>query len=384
VNPDEPLILVGASVRAAAFSALRAGLSPWCVDLYADRDLAARCPARRVAPSRYPGGIAALLREAPPGPWMYAGAFENHRLFVRRLRREHPRRSLWGNDAAVLAAVRDPRRVHALLTAAGLPCPAVRPPSAKTLPPGRWLVKRTSSAAGVGVGPVVTRPPAGPRGRGAYLQQFVEGESHGAVYAALPGRTHLLGVSRQLLGGRGKSEFAYAGSVGPVYPGRGATRTLQRVGAVLAAGAGLRGLFGVDFVLADGVPWPVEVNPRYSGSVEVLEYATGLRALEWHRRAFDPGPPPAPPRPARDVVGKSIYRASRAFTFPEDGPWADDLKPDAPVDGMPGFADLPRPGESFAAGQPVLTCFARAADVAACVAALQSVRRHLDGLFRRG
>ena len=59
---------------------------------------------------------------------------------------------------------------------------------------------------------------------------------------------------------------------------------LQQLGLDLARGCGLRGLFGVDFVLSEGVPWPVEINPRYTASVEVLEYADphapyGLRGI---------------------------------------------------------------------------------------------------------
>ena len=54
----------------------------------------------------------------------------------------------------------------------------------------------------------------------------------------------------------------------------------------MSKAAGLRGLFGVDFVLRDGIPWPVEVNPRYTASVEVLEFAAGIRALTLHRSIF--------------------------------------------------------------------------------------------------
>ena len=54
---------------------------------------------------------------------------------------------------------------------------------------------------------------------------------------------------------------------------------LARLGQVLAAGCGIRGLFGVDCVEENSVFWPVEINPRYTASVEVLEYASGLPAL---------------------------------------------------------------------------------------------------------
>ena len=47
------LVIIGASARAAAFSAHRAGMRPWCVDLFGDADLARRFPVRRVALADY-------------------------------------------------------------------------------------------------------------------------------------------------------------------------------------------------------------------------------------------------------------------------------------------------------------------------------------------
>ena len=80
------VLIVGASARAAAASALRAGLDPWCADLFADADLRAlvpdsiRCPA-----GQYPSALTELLRDAPAGPLMYTGGLENHPNLVWRL-----------------------------------------------------------------------------------------------------------------------------------------------------------------------------------------------------------------------------------------------------------------------------------------------------------
>src|SRR5262245_17508064 len=93
------LLIFGASARAAAFSALRAGLRPWCADLFADADLQARCPALAVPGADYPGAFANLLDTAPDGPWMYCGALENHDDLVHAMSR---RRKLWGNGQAAL------------------------------------------------------------------------------------------------------------------------------------------------------------------------------------------------------------------------------------------------------------------------------------------
>src|SRR5687767_11650245 len=97
----EPLIILGASARAAAQSAARGGFAPYAADLFADEDLRACCPAVQV--SDYPAGLEAAAREFPPGPWMYTGGLENHPALVDRIATQRP---LWGNSGTVIRAVR--------------------------------------------------------------------------------------------------------------------------------------------------------------------------------------------------------------------------------------------------------------------------------------
>src|SRR6266571_1043132 len=101
------LLILGASVRAAAFSALRAGLRPWCVDLFADTDLQACCDARRLQ-GRYPNAFEETLRDAPFAPLVYTGGLENHPRLIARLTNRRP---VWGNNADGLIASRDPLRM---------------------------------------------------------------------------------------------------------------------------------------------------------------------------------------------------------------------------------------------------------------------------------
>ena len=62
---------------------------------------------------------------------------------------------------------------------------------------------------------------------------------------------------------------------------------LESLGNSLAFAFGLAGWFGVDFVLRDGDPWPVEINPRYTASIEIHELASGRSLLPEHRRACE-------------------------------------------------------------------------------------------------
>jgi predicted ATP-grasp superfamily ATP-dependent carboligase len=380
MSTGQTVLIVGASARAAAFSALRAGLVPRCLDLFADADLRARCPAVRVPADRYPQALAELADAEPPGPWLYTGALENRPQLVDALA---ARRPLWGNPGDVLRRVRDPFFVARLLHDAGLPVPAVRP---QTDPPpsGRWLVKPLAGAGGAGIrawsgGPLRGRQPV-------YFQEHVEGEPCAAVYVAgqfkLVGGPvcWLLGVTRQLVGEPWlhAGPFRYCGSVGPLPLAPAAELAFLNLGGVIGRRGGVRGLFGVDCVLRDGVPWPVEVNPRYTASVEVVEHCSGMAALAWHRRAFVRGLAADLGRAASGCAGKAVLFARADLTFPADGPWLDAVRSPGPVDELPAFADVPDPGTLIPAGRPVLTFFARAASADECVSALRTTAADLD------
>ena len=275
-------------------------------------------------------------------------------------------RPLWGNPGSVLRAVRDPMLLAAALRRAGLPHPGVRLDPVGLPRDGSWFVKPLASAGGRRVGPLLADRPI-PRGP-CYYQERIAGPSLAAIFVALPAGAVLLGVSRQWIGGPG-GDYAYRGSVGP-WPLEGPGRVaVGRLGRAIASAFGLAGLFGVDFVLKDGLPWPVEVNPRYTASVEVLELALGRPFLIEHVRAFDPGRaegllPLAPPPSRCGVVGKGYVFAPAPCRFPDRlRSWNDA--------GTPRWADLPAPGSGFATGEPVLTLFARGMSRADCERRLQ-------------
>jgi predicted ATP-grasp superfamily ATP-dependent carboligase len=192
----------------------------------------------------------------------------------------------------------------------------------------------------------------------------------------------LLGVTQQLVSETWlhARPFHYCGSIGPLALDSATTLRFESLGDVLARGFGLRGLFGVDCLLHEGIPWPVEVNPRYTASVEVLEYALGTPALALHRAAFDPAAPHTTrAAPCGGIAGKAILHARADDAFPHSGPWQTALASSAdPLSALPEYADIPGAGEPMARGQPILTLFARAATVAECLAALRERAHDLD------
>src|SRR5688572_12519529 len=189
-----PVIVLGASARAAAFSARRAGFAPFAIDLFADLDLAALCPTIKI--SQYPREFFAALEAAPIAPWLYTGGLENHPRLVDRLGDIRP---LLGNSGSALRRVRSPRRLTDVVNAAGLQFPIVAASLTKTHVEQRWLVKPRRSGGGLGIR-FATLDDVQRRPRGAYFQQHVAGETASAVFVAAGGEARLLGATRQLLG----------------------------------------------------------------------------------------------------------------------------------------------------------------------------------------
>lgn len=381
------LTIVGASARAAAASARRAGLVPWTADLFADADLRAMVPgAVRCPPGQYPRALLDNLRDGPPTPWMYTGGLENHPNLIRQMAQTRP---LWGNGPDALAACRSPFTVECRLREAGLPVPEVRTADAELPAYCRWLRKPLASSAGHGIAFAVRGIEAevgiptadSPTGRPPkhYYQQFVPGPSMSAVFVRARGVVRLLGVTEQLIGDEwlNAPPFRYAGNVGPIQLSPAVRNDLRRVGEVLGRHCELLGLFGVDFVFHDGRPWVVEVNPRYPASVEVLELATGVPAIPLHRMAFDPEAGPGPHTPPRwPVAGKAVLYAPRRFVMPacdarDCGDLLDTEVQAAGHQASTRFADIPAPGEVVEHGSPVLTVLAGADSRDRCLARLR-------------
>jgi predicted ATP-grasp superfamily ATP-dependent carboligase len=241
---------------------------------------------------------------------------------------------------------------------AGLPAPAL----AEKPGAGRWLVKPRGGAGGIGIHRYEGSLP-----RGCYLQEFVPGLSFSAVYVGLAGSCQLLGVTRQLVGEPfvHAPTFRYCGSIGPVKLDDASEKKIKDLGNILVLRAGLHGLFGVDGIWNEGGFWPVELNPRYTASIEVLEYATGIRTLALQRHAFEGGTLPSFDRRERPViVGKAILYTRADVCIPEQVPVAGSSET------IPAFADLPYPGDSIEAGRPVLSLFATGQDIEDCLHAL--------------
>jgi uncharacterized protein len=362
------VLIAGVSTRALARSAARAGYQVTAVDAFGDLDLRAladvfpvrSAPGHRFSPQR----VATMTKDLEAEMVAYTSNFENYPVAVGRLAQH---RQLLGNPAEVLRRVRDPIALMRLLRSREFAVPITRatPPSAhhKARP---WLLKPRRSGGGHGtsrwrVGQSVPRS--------HYLQERIHGVTGSVLFAGNGTHAVLLGVSRQLVGDThfGAGGFRYCGSlVGPaaqLFPGQeGVFENATELAAAVVAEFGLIGLNGIDFIARGGVAYPIEVNPRYSASMELLERAGDLSIFELHAAACRGTLTAAPSFPPR-VEGKAVVFATRAVTMGNTRRWLS----------RPFLADIPHPGERIARGRPICTVFGSGNDAAACYRVL--VRR---------
>ena len=324
----------------------------------------------------YPSGLLDLCDAAalpPDAPVLLTGSLENHTPVVERIA---ARRTLMGCSAASMRTVRDPVALSAVPPHAGLrPCDVCRPDDLQGLgdgtrstvrPSGRYLVKPLRGTAGRGIH--LWKP--GQRVDGDhFLQHYVEGTPISAVFRADEAQTILVGVTEQIIGDPdfGAGGYKYCGSVGPLDLRPRLQSALTHLGGQLAAKHDLRGLFGVDAILdSSNDIRPVEVNPRYTASVEILERATGDTALV-----------PSQSRPSRvESVRPGSAIHGKAIVFARRESLVGDLYD---LIDRGSIADVPAVGQVVARGFPICTLLSGGRDRASCMRSLRTMATRLYG-----
>jgi len=360
-----------------AESAARAGWRVHAADLFADLDLRAVAQvAERARP--YPAALPATVARFPPGPWLYCGAVENHPRVIEAISGERP---LAGCRPGAVAAVRDPDALAAAVRAAGLGFPETRRDPLGVPRDGSWLTKPLRSAGGHGVAAWWGDDVGPARAPDRIWQRRVQGRPWSAAYVVAAGSGRLLGASRQLLGRRWchAQPFAFCGSVDVAVESLAtAVRDqLGRLGGLLDARFGLTGLVGVDLVIdrTDRVH-VIEVNPRPTASMELIERASGLSLAAAHMAACGfPAPPALRTRPRRGTWSKAILYAPRELRIDDASLAAIRAAAGGPHDGWPLVADIPAPPQTLPAGSPVCTLFAHGDSPRQSLAALHRQTR---------
>ena len=363
------VLVVGVSTRAAAESAARVGYAVTALDAFADLDqspgVRALSMPRDFGLPFTASSVAKAAATLDCDAVAYLSNFENHPTAVRTLARH---RTLLGNPPGVLRRVRDPFILSETLERRGLPFPRThRDLDARGQT--RWLLKPRRSGGGHGIRAWRVGAPVP---RGYYAQENVDGTPGSITFTSAGGRSVALGLTRQIVGDPafGADGYTYCGNilVGAGDPFLDDNPQLadsaRALAQAVAEAFGLVGVNGVDFMVRDGMPVAVEVNPRYSASMELVERAHGFSVFGAHAAACTTGELPRLSVAATaTAVGKSIVYARHDVTCGDTKVWLDDVN----------IRDVPHPGEYIPAGRPVCTVFAEARNASACYDAL--VRR---------
>lgn len=358
------VLLAGVSVRALAESAVRAGVRVTALDAYGDLDL--RRIAHVVAKPRDGSGkfdslaVARVSRSIHAVAVAYVSNFENSPDAVEILARG---RTLLGNLPAVLRRVRDPLELARALPRLGLPTPAVRASAPLADSDVRWLLKPRRSGGGHGI---VRWTRGMPVPRSSIVQERIRGAAGSIIFVADGAALTPLALTRQLSGDAafGASGFAYCGSI--LEPHRpDLLANAIRLATSVTREFALRGVCSIDFIARGDIPYAIEVNPRPTASMELVERATG-RSI-WLAHAAGCTGSLLSALPVGDspslAHGKAVLYARQPVVLGDTTRWLDD----------DDVRDIPAPGERIARGSPICTIFARGRTSALCYAAL--VRR---------
>jgi predicted ATP-grasp superfamily ATP-dependent carboligase len=370
----ERVLICGTSTRAAAESAARAGFPVTAVDAFADRDQHPQARAlsapRDLHVPATARAMARAVRSIERDAVVYLSPFENHPRAVAALAAHG---TVWGNSPDTLRRVRNPFELAAVLRRHGFAVPRLRANDSNGLngpsDSSVWLQKPFRSGGGNRI-----REWSGERvPADFYLQERIEGVPGSVVFAAANARVVPLGLSRQLVGDSnfGAAGHRFCGSIlcsldDPWFAGRELYDAASALASCVAAEFGLVGLNGIDFIARDGTPYPLEVNPRWSSSIEVAERAFDATFFAAHVEACTTGILPAFDCRAAlarvGAVGKAIVYAREDLHVGSTSEWLRD----------PHVRDIPWTGEKVHCRQPICSVFATAEDGAGCYRLLVS------------
>ena len=275
-----PVLVAGASIRAAVESASAAGFNVFGVDLFGDHETRLACDQfqtpldaqqdpkilqdwlLKMKPSSSQtlliptGGIQGVLTNAP-GLSNCPGS----QLAVEQVLR-------FGNlkyQMSLLSKV-------ASTTGVGVPeTTSFTSVLCEGKHTGRWLVKHSGSTAGLGVqwsSHSVRKNDCA----NVQYQMWKPGRALGVQYFADGKCCHLLGVFRSLYTRLGSCPFVYAGNYGPIHLDEQMIQKLETLGQKITSEGSIRGLFGVDLIVeTSGQLWLLEINPRWTGASELIE-----------------------------------------------------------------------------------------------------------------
>ncbi len=356
----ETVLIAAFSARALAASARRAGYRPLVVDCFGDLDTVALAHASRCLPARVQVGFTArpliaalesLVAEAPSPPigLVLGGGFECNPRLVAKLA-EHF--TLIGNDAETIWRAKHPQQFFHVLDELGVPHPETRLDAPETS--DGWLMKRIGGSGGLHIHTCPAKPRPDKR---RYYQRAIEGHAV-SMLGLVSDKSAAFAGSRQWTNPLPRRPYRYGGAVGSWPLEEDLEARLIEMSLAVSEALSLKGIVSFDYLVRDGEPFLLEVNPRPGATLDVFDDAAGT-LFKAHIEASRGGDPAAllstdwhPP----------IARGCR-FSMPIAG-----RLPSRRSNGRSGLRTVPQPGSTIGARQPLATVMAEGDDANAVAA----------------
>ncbi|GFP19802.1 hypothetical protein HKBW3S03_01306 [Candidatus Hakubella thermalkaliphila] len=374
-------LLVGLSTRAMAESAHRGSYDVVSVDYFGDYDQKLLVPnyslLRDLGTNFQVSLLGEIAFQIDFDALAYTSNLENYPEIVEKLAAKG---AILGNSPSVLREIRDWDRLSFFLRAEGFKVPRTleEPPGSS----GRWVKKPLHSGGGHKISFYLHGEEVA---ENFVVQEYLEGIPSSASFVADGRRAVVISLTEQLIGRAefGISPFRYCGNILPLRIAgkdeaylREILEQVQQMVDRITFHFGLKGVNGLDFILRDGEIYALEINPRYSASMELIEMAYGINIFDLHVRACQGELPSFSLEerfPASLFFGKAILFAEKDITVGDTRGWV-----------ARGIRDVPFPGDKIKRGQPICTLLATARGREEClsklVAQAQELKRVLVSL----
>jgi len=117
------------------------------------------------------------------------------------------------------------------------------------------------------------------------VQEFIDGAHASVSILVTEANVKLLTINEQVLGLHSvfqREPFGYCGNIVPLHVSTSVFEKCKSIARKIALHFGLKGSNGIDLVIHKDMPYVIEVNPRFQGTLECVERVLGINMVESH------------------------------------------------------------------------------------------------------
>jgi predicted ATP-grasp superfamily ATP-dependent carboligase len=203
---------------------------------------------------------------------VYGAGFENYPEFIEGF---EARATVVGNDSKTLKGVRDWRNFFSIIEKVGIRHPKTEIVRAGDAPVQEGRILKSQKTGGGHR--IHTSSESFDASEEVLLQEVIRGTPISTCVAGDGRGCRFLGATEQIT----SKNYLYRGNIAPLET----TKEVGEISITIGEMFNLRGVNGIDFILTEGGPYVLEVNPRPTGAMEVLERAYGVNLFDIHVKA---------------------------------------------------------------------------------------------------